>query len=215
MLKVLMIVVKAFATNCYIVFDQYTRKAVIIDSGGDVEKIAEIVGRRRLNPVSILATHGHFDHIAGVEQLRRSMGLEFLMSRRDTWVAEESYRLARAWGFSLVGNPPRPDGDLWDLNSINLGDSILRIEKTPGHTPGHTIFYDPEKKRIFTGDLLLAGGVGRSDLPGGDYSLLKKSLRKIAETMPPQTKIFPGHGPLTTLRHEKQWNISLKTIIAS
>ncbi len=189
-----MITVGPLHTNCY--FISSGSEFVIIDPGGDFDKITQIASTMPGDPTGVIATHGHFDHVAEAEKLSEFLGAEFIIHRRDADIIEYTWKFARQFGFY---NPaPRPDS-LFDHNTaFKLGSTELLIINTPGHTPGSISIISGES--VFTGDCLFSGNIGRMDL-GGNERDMAESLKWFL-TLPPKTRLFPGHGPPTILQNE-------------
>lgn len=176
---------------CYIAACDKTRQAVIIDPGGDEDKILSRVRDRDLQVKYIIATHGHPDHVCGNSRLKDATGAEIIMHRDDAlffWQPEVIEY------FSMLGLPesPKPDKLVVDGDIITFGSEELKVLHTPGHTPGGICLYS--KPDCFTGDTLFAGGVGRTDFPGGSTQELLESIRNRLLTLPDDTVIWPGHG---------------------
>jgi len=188
-------------SNCYLVYDEDSNAGVIIDPGDPAALIQEIE-KRQVNVQFILNTHGHFDHIAG------NAALEFLHAPFGLHPADRELLLegggALWFGLDYVPAPP-PTLELTEGLRLNVGSLHLEVLHTPGHTPGSVCFYIPEEQALITGDLLFAGNVGRSDLPGGAPRVMTQSLKRLL-TFPPETRLYPGHGPHTTLTVERRSN---------
>ena len=189
-----MLTVGPLQTNCY--FISSGSEYVIIDPGGDFDKIAQMASTMPGDPAGVIATHGHFDHVAEAERLAELLRTEFLIHSRDLEIIEYTWKFARQFGFN---NPaPRPNS-LFDHNiSFKLGRTELLIRNTPGHTPGSISIISGES--VFTGDCLFSGNIGRMDL-GGNERDMAESLKWFL-TLPPITRVFPGHGPPTILQNE-------------
>ena len=189
-----MLTVGPLQTNCY--FISSGSEYVIIDPGGDFDKIAQMASTMPGDPAGVIATHGHFDHVAEAERLAELLRTEFLIHSRDLEIIEYTWKFARQFGFN---NPaPRPNS-IFDHNiSFKLGRTELLIRNTPGHTPGSISIISGES--VFTGDCLFSGNIGRMDL-GGNERDMAESLKWFL-TLPPNTRVFPGHGPPTILQNE-------------
>lgn len=185
----------------------------ILESGGEclvvdpgccsLDRVLEGLGCRR---VIIAVTHGHFDHTAGVDCLRERWEALVAAHPMEPLVARASAELGRAWGFSVEPQRSRVDVELVDGSRLRVGSVELVAYHTPGHSPDHLVLHAPREMLAFTGDLLFAGSVGRVDLPGGDAGAMAASLRRMASTLPGNTRILPGHGPETTMQREAEGN---------
>jgi len=201
--RIVKLVTGLLETNTYILISG-SGDCIVIDPGECIpeERLRE-AGCQRVEVVA--ATHMHIDHVAGVKCLRR-LGAAYAANPSDHPALEYSLRLARIWGIEPPEPPGEPDIPLHDQTRIHVGDVLLEAVHTPGHTPGHTAFMLVGGHAVFTGDLLFAGAVGRTDFPGSSYTQLLQSLRRLYTLLPPDTLVLPGHGPETTLAREKQNN---------
>lgn len=176
---------------CYIVSCEETGEAAIIDAGGDENLILDRCRKNSLQVKYLIATHGHPDHVCGNHRIKEATGAQIVMHGDDAvffWQPEvQSY-------FSMLGLPesPKPDILVKDGDIITFGNEQLRVIHTPGHTPGGMCLYNPPD--CFTGDTLFAGGVGRTDFPGGSSGELMESIRHRLFSLPPDTVVWPGHG---------------------
>ena len=208
-LKVERIVVGPLYTNCYIVSNH--NEAIIIDPGGEAEKISRIIDSKGLKVTAIIATHGHFDHILAVEDLRKRYRAPFAINKKDLWLVRIAHRVAG--GYGIMGEEiSDPDADLAEGSVVRIGDEELRVIETPGHTPGSVCLVGEDL--VFTGDTLFRGSVGRTDFPGGSWADLMESLKKIA-TLNEDLIVYPGHGPPSTIGDEKRSNPFLKMILGN
>jgi glyoxylase-like metal-dependent hydrolase (beta-lactamase superfamily II) len=191
-------------TNCYLVADDETRQAVVIDPGGSPDAIVARIQALRLEVVWILNTHGHFDHIAGNGAVQSAVKADIAAHR----ASEPLYRARGGAGFFgiFLPAPAMPTHWLEDGDEIRFGNEALTVLHTPGHTPGCVTFWSQKHKVAFDGDLLFRAGVGRTDLPGGDFEQLLESIRNRILTLPDETVIYPGHGPETTVGEERRHN---------
>jgi hydroxyacylglutathione hydrolase len=194
------------ACNCSILGDEATGEAIVIDPGDDIEHVQEILTRHNLKPKLIVATHAHIDHVGGIAKLQSATGAAVLMHREDLPLYQ-NLAVQAAW---LGVNPPgvvEVSQLLKEGDSVRCGSLALEVLHTPGHSPGSLSLHMPgENRRIFSGDTLFQGSIGRTDLWGGS---LEKILRSIHETLlgfPDDTPVFPGHGPPTTIGDERKWN---------
>lgn len=193
--------------NCYIIGCEKTNKAVCIDPGGNPEKILNVIFDKGLDLTHIILTHGHCDHIEGSDYLReRTNALLFIHENDKDMITnpEKNLSIFLGRGFGLK----EADNFLRDGDNILIGEMRLEILHTPGHTPG-SISVKIEDL-LFTGDTLFAGSIGRTDFPGGSYSMLKKSILEKILPLGDEIKIFPGHGISSTIGEEKMTNPFLR-----
>jgi hydroxyacylglutathione hydrolase len=189
--------------NAYIVAHVASAKAVVIDPGEDGEEILRRLSEGGFALDKILLTHGHFDHVGAVSVLKERTGAKVYAH------PDEVDRMLRApvqgamFGIG-VRQPPAPDVLIREGDAVPLADREFRVLHTPGHTPGHVAFVAGEI--AFVGDLIFAGSIGRTDLPGGSLDQLLRSVREKIFTLPDETVLFPGHGPATTVGEEKRTN---------
>lgn len=207
MLNIKKVVVGAFEVNCWIVWDK-TKQAIVIDPGADANKIKKVVKDNELSVAAYLLTHGHADHISALADISEIIPAELGIHPDDA-----------KWAFtpqnSIPPFYPQPatpakiersfiDGQTWLDSGLDY-----TIIATPGHTPGGVCFYFPKEELLFCGDTLFAGSAGRTDLPGGDSRILANSLKKLKQ-LPDNTKVHSGHGPSSTIEHEKNTNFFMR-----
>jgi glyoxylase-like metal-dependent hydrolase (beta-lactamase superfamily II) len=193
--------------NCYVLACPRTRDALVIDPGGDGEKIRDLMVADGLNLRLVANTHGHFDHVGADAFLVRESGAELLIHRNDLEMLEAMAAQGALFGFP-VEPPPRPSRFLEDGELLAVGDLRVRVIHTPGHSPGGVSFL--VGGHLFSGDTLFAGSVGRTDLPGGDHMALMVSIRDRLLILPDETIVHPGHGPATTIGRERAGNPFLR-----
>lgn len=203
-LNILTLPVGQMQENCYLVYDKKTLEAIIIDAGDDGDYIERIISDNRLVPQLIIATHGHFDHILAVTELKLAYNIPFKIHKDDEFLVKNMQNSAKHFLGITTDPPPIIDGFLAPKSRIKIGGSKLEIIETPGHTPGSCCFYIKSENVLFTGDLLFAdAAVGRTDFSYSNAKLLEKSLQKIFK-LPPQTIIYSGHGKSSTLSEETE-----------
>ena len=189
--------------NCFILGCPATRKAAVIDPGDDFEKIQQALARHQLEVELILNTHGHFDHIGANAAMKEAYDAPLLIHPGDLPLLGLASAQAAAYGLSAT-NSPAPDRELKDGDRLRFGEQTLEVLHTPGHSPGGVCFYS--EGLLVSGDTLFAGSIGRTDLPGGNHQQLLQSIADKLSGLPPQTRVLPGHGPLTTIEHELEYN---------
>ena len=168
--------------------------------------MAKFIADNGLKPVLALNTHGHFDHLLGVDFLRNRYGAKFAMSAKDEFLLKGASVSAELFGIRAGDLPESIDINLEGEESVKFGNTELKIISVPGHTPGHLAFYEPQSKVLFTGDTLFRESIGRTDLPGGDYSWIMRSIIENILPLGDEVKIYPGHGDTSDLGHESMYN---------
>lgn len=201
------LIVGSFETNCYLTGDLESLECAIIDPGAEAEKIISRLRAGRLIPKMILLTHGHFDHLGAVNDLKEKLKIPLLMHKNDLPTIDQSIEFAHR--FDIYLSKCYPDELIKEGDIIRLGKYTLEVMETPGHTPGGLSFLT--KSEIFVGDTLFKNGIGRTDLPGGNSLLLKNSLLKIIQ-LDDNLKILAGHGDESTIKEEKKNNPFLRQL---
>ena len=197
------LIVGPLMSNCYIVWDEKKKQGVIIDPGDDPQDILSRVKDLGITIKYILATHGHFDHVGGVASLRQNLNAEFLAHEKDFFFIEDGKNAANRWNVDIE-QPPKPDRFIKDGEKIKFGEFELEVLHTPGHSPGGVSFlYD---RMLFGGDTLFQGNIGRTDFRQGSFEELSNSIKKRLYTLPDDTIVYTGHGPVTTIGDEKKYN---------
>lgn len=191
--------------NCYIVGCEQTRQAVVIDPGGDADRILNALAKDKLTLSAIIDTHGHFDHIGANQPLQAATGAQLMIHKLDAPMLDEMVGSAAAWGLKVEPSPKAgrflEEGDL-----IECGNIQLEVLHTPGHTPGGISLYAREAGAVFVGDTLFSGSIGRTDFPGGNYDTLISSIQNKLFSLPDGTQVYTGHMEPTTIGKEKKFN---------
>ena len=202
-LQVKRLIVGPLDSNCYIVWDDHSKEGVIIDPGENAELILRTVKELDIDIKYILVTHGHFDHVAAVAPLKRELNADFLAHKDDFFFIEDGKNAAFRWGFDIE-QPPKPDRFIKDGDTIKVGNFELQVLHTPGHSPGGVSFlYD---RMVFGGDTLFQRSIGRTDFRMGSFDDLSNSIKTRLYTLPDDTVVYTGHGPITTIGKEKKYN---------
>lgn len=198
------LVVGPLACNCYVVGDDVTSQAIVIDPGDDADAIAASLAARELSVTAIVATHAHFDHVLAAERLRALTGAPFHLHGDDLPLLEWMQESVRMFLGAESGPPPEVDTGAREGDVVAAGTVRLEVVHTPGHSPGSISLVSDEA--VFSGDTLFAGSVGRTDLPGGDTKSLVDAVRSKLFALPGDLPVYPGHGPATTLDAERASN---------
>jgi hydroxyacylglutathione hydrolase len=199
-----------FFKNGYVVGCERTRQAVFIDPGDEVDELLDFIRRQELTVTHLLLTHGHVDHVSGLAEARRALGSPIYLHKDDLFLYQNAVRTGMMFGLT-VEEPPPVDVFYEGEGPIVFGDYQVRVVHTPGHCPGGVclaISKTGEKTppRLFVGDTLFAGSIGRTDLPGGDYETLLNAITRTLYTFPDESIVYSGHGPETTIGREKATN---------
>lgn len=198
-----MMQVGMMGVNCYLIGNEETKEAAVIDPGGDAEKIAEKIKRNNLTLKYIILTHAHIDHIMGVEELKEATGAQLVVHHLEAPLLKDPQgNLSAVFDEPLI--LPQPDLLVDEGDTLELGNLDLKIIHTPGHTRGGMSILVENK--LFCGDTLFAGSVGRTDFPGGDMNALISSIKDKLFKLPEETQVFPGHMQTTSIGDEKKNN---------
>lgn len=189
-------------TNCYIVFDEKSREAIIIDPGDEPDKIRTYIDARKLRPTHIIFTHAHYDHVCAVKELKETYQAKVVMHEAETQTYDETKKRCMSWGYDADDFPP-PDLTVKEEDEVRVGKTCFRVIHTPGHTPGGICLHGGNI--LFAGDTLFSGSVGRTDLPGGNMGDLLQSLKKLIR-LDPSTRVLCGHDEETTIGFEMRSN---------
>ncbi|MHB0857605.1 MAG: MBL fold metallo-hydrolase [Anaerolineae bacterium] len=192
-------------TNCYLVVSERGREALVVDPGGDLERILAAVERAKATVQLVVLTHFHFDHLLAAEGLCSQTGAPLAIHHREAELLTNPPPLFRLFA------PDVPEGLKADRllhggDILTIGDVEAHILETPGHSPGGISVWLPQGTAVLSGDALFREGVGRTDFPGSSQSQLAESIRQSLFTLPDETAVYPGHGPSTTIGHERQHN---------
>lgn len=191
-----------FEENYYLVVDEATRRAVLIDPGDEGARIVEAVRRSGATLEAIWLTHAHLDHVGGIAEVKRAWDVPIYLHPADEPLYANAHRQAAAYGVPFE-QPPAYDQQLSDGQIVRVGSLSFEVIHTPGHAPGHVIYHG--HGAIFGGDLLFAGSIGRTDLPLSNPAQMAASLQRIA-SLPADSDVHPGHGPATTIAAELRSN---------
>lgn len=192
-----------YQANCYIIWDEQSNKAAVVDPGGDFEELKEFIENNKLSVSYVILTHGHGDHIGAVAEVRDYFKAEVMIHKDDFDMLKNNKKnYSSQMGYNKI--EIEADRTLLDGDVINLGQLYLEIIHTPGHTKGSICIKCAHI--VFTGDTLFAGSIGRTDLDGGSFEDIMASINNKILQFPDNTEIFPGHGPSTTIKAEKRYN---------
>lgn len=198
--------VTAFEQNCSLIICPVTRKAALVDPGGDIDALEALVSESGVSLEKLLITHGHVDHCgqAGILAKRLGVPIEGPHQDDDFWISQLDSRGAT---FGMTGTQPFvPDRWLNDGDVVTVGEQRLDVVHCPGHTPGHVVFIHAQDRLAFVGDVLFAGSIGRTDFPRGNHADLIRSIREKLFPLGDDIHFVPGHGPMSTFGEERQTN---------
>ena len=202
--KIGRMVLGSYQTNCYFIYQEDEKRAIVVDPADQGRKIYEALLHSRITVGAILLTHGHFDHIWGTKELREATGAKIYALDAERALCEDSHNNVS----DMAGRPYTviPDEYLRDGQELTLAGIHLKVIATPGHTIGSCCYYFPEAGFLVSGDTLFAESVGRTDFPTGSMSSIVRSIKEKLYVLPGDTKVYPGHGDSTTIEHEMQYN---------
>ena len=205
-MQVAVVPVTPFQQNCSVLWCERTRRAAIVDPGGDLERVLPVLEQEGLQLERILLTHAHLDHAAATAELARRTGVPVEGPHPgDRFWIEQLPEQARMFGFG-VGEVFEPDRWLDQGDVVRVGELELAVHHCPGHTPGHVVFFHEPGRFAFVGDVLFAGSIGRTDFPGGNHAQLLSSIRERLFPLGDDVTFLPGHGPTTTFGEERRSN---------
>jgi hydroxyacylglutathione hydrolase len=205
-LRAVIVPVTPFQQNCSIVWCDDTRRGAVIDPGGDLDKVLAEVDKHGITVEKLLLTHAHLDHVGGTADLAERLGVPIEGPHRgDRFWIEQLPEQARNFGF-----PParafEPSRWLEQGDTVTVGEVRFDVRHCPGHTPGHVVFFEPESRVAFVGDVLFQGSIGRTDFPRGDHAALIHSIRDNLFPLGDDVRFVPGHGPMSTFGDERRGN---------
>jgi hydroxyacylglutathione hydrolase len=191
--------------NCSVLADETTREAMVIDPGDNIDRVLAILQKHQLTLKQIVITHGHIDHVGGAMKLKAATGAPILINKNDAPQLAMLDIQASWLGMQSPGSVTIDDS-LEDAQQLKTGSIIATVMHTPGHTEGSTCLLFPAEKKLMAGDTLFAGSIGRTDLPGGNFEKIMRSLHDRVLALPDETVVIPGHGSLTTIGEERESN---------
>ena len=205
-LRAVVVPVTPFAQNCSVIWCDVTRQGAVIDPGGDLDRILDVVDSNGVKLEKILLTHAHIDHAGAAAELARRFSLPIEGPHPDDrfWIEQlpqqgTMFGLARSESFE-------PTRWLEQGDTVTVGNVTLDVRHCPGHTPGHVVFFEPGARLAFVGDVLFAGSIGRTDFPRGDHATLLRSIRENLFPLGDDVRFVPGHGPMSTFGEERKSN---------
>jgi len=191
--------------NCSIIADENTREAMVIDPGDDIGDIQAILQKHGVRVKQIVITHAHIDHVGGAMKLRTATGAPILLNQKDHALLK-MLDMQAAWLGMSAPDEVEVDRTVTDADKVEAGALVANVIHTPGHTEGSICLYFPAEQKLIAGDTLFAGSIGRTDLPGGSFDKIIRSLHEKVLSLPDETIVVPGHGPLTTIGDERETN---------
>jgi len=191
--------------NCSVIGDESTHEAIVIDPGDDIDTVAAALAKHKLTVKQIVITHAHIDHVGGAMKLKKLTGAPVLLNENDTALLK-MLDVQAAWVGMKSPGAVAIDASLGSGDTVNVGNIEASVIHTPGHTQGSVCIYFPAQQKLIAGDTLFAGSIGRTDLPGGDFDTIMRSLHRDVLALPDETLVVPGHGELTTIGDERATN---------
>lgn len=202
-----------FPVNTYILYDD-TNECVIIDAGmileEEKEELSSFVEANNLKIKHLLNTHLHFDHLLGNPFMYKKFGVKTKTHEGDLFLLDRVKKQAALFGVPMQEDEILVDSLLHDGDSVTFGNTTLQVMHVPGHSPGSLVFYSEADQCLFSGDVLFRGSIGRTDLPGGNYDELLSGIKEKLLVLPESVSVYSGHGPLSSVRHEKKYNPFLR-----
>jgi glyoxylase-like metal-dependent hydrolase (beta-lactamase superfamily II) len=195
--------------NCSVIGEEATREAMVIDPGDDIEDVLALIAKHKLQVKQIVITHAHIDHVGGAMKLRAATGAPILLNQND-YALLKMLDVQAAWLGMTSPGKVEIDQSIGQADTVKAGSLKANVIHTPGHTEGSVCLYFPAEKKLIAGDTLFAGSIGRTDLPGGSFEKIIRSLHEKVLALEDETVVVPGHGPLTTIGEERESNPFLK-----
>lgn len=199
----------AFQENTFVVWDNY-KNCVIIDPGcystQEQNEFIDFIIKNELRPCALLNTHAHIDHVLGNDFIKKNFNIDYYLHQDDLMTLESVDSYAHIYGFEGYSSSPKPNYFLFHNQKMIFGEIEFTVYHTPGHAPGHVVFYFEKDGFVINGDVLFKGSFGRVDLPGGNIEILKKSILEVMFMLPEETIVYCGHGPETNILTEKKSN---------
>jgi glyoxylase-like metal-dependent hydrolase (beta-lactamase superfamily II) len=191
--------------NCSVIGDEQTREAMVIDPGDQIDDILDILRQEKLTLKQIVITHAHIDHVGGAMKLKAATGAPILMNQNDQALLK-MLDVQASWVGMRPPGAVQVDETIGEGSVLKIGNISGSVIHTPGHTEGSICLYLPQEKKLIAGDTLFAGSIGRTDLPGGSFEKIMKSIHGQVLALPDDTVVVPGHGPMTTIGEERESN---------
>ena len=207
------LVVGALQVNCFLLVDEATSEAYLIDPGDNASLILRLIERSGARVTRIINTHAHFDHVLAVPDVQAVTGATFHLHEAELAVLGWAAEASAAWLDREWGPAPPVDGFLAPGDDLRLGGTVLEIRHVPGHSPGSLVYIDHAGRRAWVGDTVFAGGIGRTDFPGCSFPQLIEAIPTQILTLPDDYALYPGHGPFTTVGRERKSNTYLSDVV--
>ncbi|MEM7258185.1 MAG: MBL fold metallo-hydrolase [Pseudomonadota bacterium] len=205
-MKILVIPVTPFAQNCSLIWDPDTMKGALVDPGGDEDKLYKAVSEHQVTIEKIILTHGHLDHVGGTTAVAAHYNVPIIGPHiGDKFWLDALMQQSQMFGFPPA-QPFSPNQWLTEDDTISVGNLTLEILHCPGHTPGHVALVERSSNKVIVGDIIFAGSIGRTDFPQGNHQQLIEAIREKLFTLPDEMTVYPGHGPTTSIGHERSTN---------
>lgn len=206
-LNIAIVPVTAFQQNCTLMWDENTKNGVVVDPGGDLDRITSVIDEAGINVQAIWLTHGHIDHAAGAMDLKDQLGVDIIGPHKDdTPLLENLEKQASMFGLDGAVRNVTPDRWLDEGDTLSIDDHHFDVFHCPGHAPGHVVFYNVKAGFAHVGDVLFDGSIGRTDLPGGDHETLIASIKNKLMKWPDDVQFICGHGPASSIGKERASN---------